>query len=242
MQAEDVAARITDRTRAILLNTPHNPTGAILRRDELEAIADLALKHDLWLISDEVYEDLVFDGNTFLSPLSLPQVADRTIAVASISKSHAAPGMRSGWAVGPKDFCDALLPVSETMLFGNQPFIADMTAAAVRDGSPVAEGMRQRFARRASYLAEQIEAKTPLRVHRPEAGMFALIDVSPLGMDSESFAWALLDQQSVAVMPGSSFGDYMSDWVRLALTIEDAALEKAVERICAFAHLRAAAE
>ncbi len=242
MQAEDVAARITDRTRAILLNTPHNPTGAILRRDELEAIADLALKHDLWLISDEVYEDLVFDGNTFLSPLSLPQVADRTVAVASISKSHAAPGMRSGWAVGPKDFCDALLPVSETMLFGNQPFIADMTAAAVRDGSPVAEGMRQRFARRASYLAEQIEAKTPLRVHRPEAGMFALIDVSPLGMDSESFAWALLDQQSVAVMPGSSFGDYMSDWVRLALTIEDAALEKAVERICAFAHLRAAAE
>lgn len=242
MQAEDVAARITDRTRAILLNTPHNPTGAILRREELEAIAALALEHDLWLISDEVYEDLVFEGSTFLSPLALPEIADRSIAVASISKSHAAPGMRSGWAVGPKSFCDALLPVSETMLFGNQPFIADMTAAAVRSGSPVAEGMRNRFARRATYLAERVEAETPLRVHRPEAGMFALIDVSPLGMDSESFAWALLDQQGVAVMPGSSFGAYMVDWVRVALTVEDAALTRAVDRICAFARLRAAAE
>ncbi len=242
IQAADIAARITDKTRAILLNTPHNPTGAILRRSELEAIAALALDHDLWLISDEVYEDLVFDGHAFLSPLSLAEVADRTIAVSSISKSHAAPGLRSGWAVAPKSFCEALLPVSETMLFGNQPFIADMTAQAIREGSPVAAGMRQRFARRAAYLADRIEAETPLRVHRPEAGMFALLDVSPLAMDCDRFAWALLEEAGVAVMPGSSFGAHMTDWVRLALTIPDAELSRAVDRICNFSRVRAAAE
>ncbi|MCG7625397.1 pyridoxal phosphate-dependent aminotransferase [Epibacterium sp. Ofav1-8] len=235
MQADDVASRITDRTRAILLNTPHNPTGAILRREDLEALADLARAHDLWLISDEVYEDLVFEGSSFLSPLSLPEVADRVIAVSSISKSHAAPGLRSGWAIGPKPFMTALLPVSETMLFGNQPFIADMTEQAVRNGSPVAEGMRQRFARRATYLADRLETETRLRVHRPEAGMFALVNVRPLGMDCDRFAWALLEQAGVAVMPGSSFGEHMQDWVRLALTIDDATLTQAVDRISEFA-------
>ncbi|TNJ42320.1 pyridoxal phosphate-dependent aminotransferase [Phaeobacter sp. B1627] len=235
MQAEDVAERITEKTRAILLNTPHNPTGAILQKQEVEAIAALAVKHDLWLISDEVYEDLVFEGTEFISPLSLPDVADRVIAVASISKSHAAPGLRSGWAIGPKAFMDALLPVSETMLFGNQPFIADMTAAAIREGSPVAAGMAKRYAARAAYLADRLQAETDLRVHRPDAGMFALVDVSPLGMDCDSFAWTLLEQTGVAVMPGSSFGEHMIDWVRIALTIPDDAMAQAVDRISTFA-------
>ncbi len=240
MQAADVAARITPKTRAILLNTPHNPTGAILRREELEAIAALALEHDIWVISDEVYEELVFDDARFLSPLALPELADRCLAVSSISKSHAAPGLRSGWAVGPKSFMDALLPVSETMLFGNQPFIADMTEAAVRAGSPVAAGMAQRYAARARNLAERLEAETVLKVNRPEAGMFALIDASALGMDGDSFAWALLDEAGVAVMPGSSFGAHLDDWVRVALTIDDAAMGRAIERICSFAQGRAA--
>ena len=235
MQSNDLADRITAKTRAILLNTPHNPTGAILRKQELEAIAALAIEHDLWLISDEVYEDLVFDGNEFISPLSLPEVSDRVIAVSSISKSHAAPGMRSGWAIGPKPFMDALLPVSETMLFGNQPFIADMTAAAIRAGSPVAAGMVERYSARAACLAERLHAETNLRVHRPDAGMFALVDVSPLGTDCDTFAWALLEQTGVAVMPGSSFGKHMNDWVRIALTIDDDLMGQAIDRISRFA-------
>ncbi|NIZ14301.1 pyridoxal phosphate-dependent aminotransferase [Phaeobacter sp. HF9A] len=243
MQAEDIAARITPRSRVILLNTPHNPTGAILRRRELEEIAALALEHDLWLISDEVYEDLVFDGAEFLSPLALPEIADRTIVVSSISKSHAAPGLRSGWAVGPKSFTEALLPVSETMLFGNQPFIADMTERALREGSPVAQGMRQRFARRATDLAARLEAETALRVNRPEAGMFALVDAGPLGLTGEDFAWALLDQGNVAVMPGSSFGSCMQSWVRVAVSVDDAVLARAVDRMVEVANRhRAAAE
>jgi len=234
IQASDIAARLTPRSRAILLTTPHNPTGAILTARDLQEIGQLALQHDLWIISDEVYEHLIFEGSDFVSPLSDPALADRVIAVSSISKSHAAPGFRSGWCVGPADFCTALLPVSETMLFGNQPFIADMTEKAIRDGSPVAAGMAARFAARADLLAQRLHAETGLRVHRPEAGMFALIDVSATGMDGEAYAWDLLDH-GVAVMPGSAFGDGLRDWVRVALTIDDADFTTALDRITAHA-------
>ena len=145
--AEDIDARVTPRTRAILLNTPHNPTGAVLRPEDLVAIGEIARRQDLWIISDEVYEELVFDGASFASPFDRAELADRTIVVSSISKSHAAPGFRSGWAVGSAEFAARLLPLSETMLFGNQPFIADMTAAALRAPSTAAAGKPTRCAR-----------------------------------------------------------------------------------------------
>lgn len=234
LQADDVAARITPSTRAIFINTPNNPTGAVLRHDDIAALGELARAHDLWIISDEVYEDLVYGATPFTSPLTFPDLADRVIACASISKSHAAPGFRSGWCVASEDFCERLLPLSETMLFGNQPFIADMTAAAVAAPDMVAAGMRDRLARRASLVAERLDRVDGLRVHRPEAGMFALLDVSATGATGESFAHDLLTAQGVAVMPGASFGRTLSGWVRLGLTIDDARLEEACDRIAAY--------
>ena len=234
MQAADVADRITPRTRALLLTSPHNPTGAILGRSELLELCELARAHDFWIISDEVYEQLVFEGSEFASPLSLADYADRVIAVSSISKSHASPGFRSGWCVGSKAFCDALLPFSETMLFGNQPFIADMTELAIRDGSSVSAGMCARFSRRARRLAQRVEAETALQVHRPEAGMFAMINVAATGMTGDDYAWDLLDH-GVAVMPGSAFSDSLISWVRVALTIDDAEFETALTRLISYA-------
>lgn len=238
MAAADVAARITPRTRVILLTTPHNPTGAILTREDIAALGRLAVEHDLWIISDEVYEDLVFEGSEFVSPLSDPDLAERVVAVSSISKSHAAPGFRSGWCVGSLEFTANLLALSETMLFGNQPFIADMTEQAVREGSDVAAGMRQRFAARAELLAARLERETALRVHRPEAGMFAMVDIAATGLDGESYAFDLLGKTGVAVMPGASFGKTLDTWVRLALTVEDAPFAQAIDRIVAHANAR----
>jgi len=188
MQVADVAARITPRSRVLFLNTPHNPTGAVLRRDDIRALGDLARAHELWIVADEVYEDLVFPGVAFTSPLDLPDLAERVVAAASISKSHAAPGFRSGWCVGPAEFCARLLPLSETMLFGSQPFIADMTALAVGGPSPVAAGMADRFARRAAIIAGALDGVAGLRVHRPEAGMFTLVDIRATGLAGEAFA------------------------------------------------------
>jgi len=234
LQAKDMEPRITPRTRAILLTTPHNPTGAILSPSDIAAIGELAIKHDLWIISDEVYADMVYPGSEFTSPLAHPDIADRVIVVSSISKSHAAPGFRSGWCIASAEFCDALLPVAETMLFGNQPFIADMTAYAVTHGSPVVQGMVERFYARAQRLADRLHAKTDLRVHIPQAGMFAMVDVSSTHLSGSAFAQSLLDDAGVAVMPGASFGDSLETWIRVALTIDDPAFDAAIDRIVDF--------
>jgi len=235
MQASDVAERITLRSRVLFLNTPHNPTGAVLSRADIADLARLAVEHDLWIVSDEVYEDLIFDGADFASPLDDPALANRVVVACSISKSHAAPGFRSGWCVGPADFCDRVLPLSETMLFGNQPFIADMTAQALAARSPVAAGMAARFSHRAALFHDRLDGVAGLRVHRPEAGMFALIDVRDTGMSGQAFAEGLLDTAQVAVMPGESFGHVLAGWLRVSLTQPDEVIETACARIADYA-------
>ncbi|TGD62404.1 pyridoxal phosphate-dependent aminotransferase [Tabrizicola sp. WMC-M-20] len=235
MQAADVAARITPRSRVLFLNTPHNPTGAVLRDEDIAALGEVARAHDLWIVSDEVYEELVFDGTEFVSPLSHPGLADRVIAASSISKSHAAPGFRSGWCVGPGDFISRALPLAETMLFGNQPFLADATADAIAAPSPVARGMAARYAARAQMLAEVLDGVAGLQVHRPDAGMFALLDVRATGLSGEAFALALLEAEGVACMPGESFGDGLAGWLRISLTQPDTVIDEAAARIARFA-------
>jgi arginine:pyruvate transaminase len=234
IQPDDVAARITPRSRVLFLNSPHNPTGAVLSKDDLAALCALAAAHDLWVLCDEVYEDLCFPGVAFASPLDLPEYADRVIVASSISKSHAAPGFRSGWCVGPAEFCTRLLPLSETMLFGSQPFIADMTAAAVSAPSPIAAEMMARFQRRATLIHSALHGAEGLSVHMPQAGMFALLDIRATGLSGDAFARALLAQSKVAVMPGESFGTALAGWVRLSLTQPDDRVQEACTRIRAF--------
>jgi arginine:pyruvate transaminase len=230
--ADDLKRAITPACRALLLNTPHNPSGAVLDAAAIDTIGRVCEEHDLWIISDEVYEELVFDGD-FISPFDTPAFADRVIALSSISKSCAAPGFRSGWAVGPTDFCDAVLPLSEAMLFGNQPFIADMTAYALRNPPDTARRMRVDYQRRASIIAEALGAIEGMKPFRPEAGMFILVDVAGTGLSGEAFAWSLLEA-GVAVMPGSSFGENAAHLIRLSLTVPDEAIIEACARIRQF--------
>ena len=236
--AEAIAEKITPRSRAILLNSPHNPTGAVMSKQGMQDVVDLAEKHDLWILSDEVYDEMVFDGAQFVSPLSFPAVAGRVVVVSSISKSHAAPGFRSGWSVGSAEFTNRLLPLAETMLFGNQPFIADMTAVALSQPSRVAADMRRRFEGRAGRMFARLDGVAGLRVNQPKAGMFVLIDVSSIGLSGEAYAFELLEKTGVAVMPGSAFGAALENWVRVALTVEDTAFDEACRRIAEHALAR----
>lgn len=234
LRPEDLEAAITPDARVLLLNTPHNPSGAVLSRGEIEAIGDICRRHDLWIVSDEVYEDLAF-GAPFASPFDIEALAERTVAVSSISKSHAAPGFRSGWAAGPAEFCRRLLPVAETVLFGNPPFIADATEYALRNDIGTAALMREHYAARASLIASRLNGVGGLRTIQPEAGMFVLVDVQATGLDGHAFAARLLDEQHVAVMPGTSFGHAARNFIRLSLTVPENALTDACERIVAFA-------
>lgn len=235
MQAADLERALTPQCRVLLLNTPHNPTGAVLSAQDIDRIGEVCVRHDLWIVCDEVYEQLAF-GAPFASPFDDPKLADRTIVVSSISKSHAAPGFRSGWAVGPAEFCDALLPVSETMLFGVQPFIADMTAMALNESFDTSARMSQAYLRRARLAQSVLARCDKLQPLMPAAGMFMLVDVSPTGWSGSEFAWRLLAEKQVAVMPGSSFGEQARDFIRISLTVPDAVLQEAMERIAALAN------
>lgn len=239
LRAEDLEAAITPECRVLLLNSPHNPTGTVLDREEIRAIGEVCRRHDLWIVSDEVYEELVYEGS-FASPFDIPELAERVIVTSSISKSHAAPGFRAGWAIGPAEFCRRLLPISESMLFGGQPFIADMTAFALTHDLPTAGIMRQHYSRRAKLLIDQLGRIDGLDPIAPAAGMFLMLDVSGTGLSGDEFARGLLESENVSVMPGSSFGAEATGCVRVSLTVPDAKLQEACNRIARFVVTNAA--
>src|SRR5277367_6168355 len=132
---EALSAAVTPRTRVIWINSPHNPTGAVFTAGEIEAIAALCRRHDLWLISDEVYEDLAF-ARPHVSPWSLPDLAARTVVISSLSKSHAMPGFRFGWIIGPTALTRHLFNLLLCMLYGGPPFIQDGALAALTHELP----------------------------------------------------------------------------------------------------------
>jgi Aspartate/tyrosine/aromatic aminotransferase len=230
LRAEDLEKAITPRSRVLLLNTPHNPTGAVLTAAEIAEIGEVCIRHDLWIVCDEVYEELIFD-KPFASPFDNPELASRAIVVSSISKSHAAPGFRSGWAAGPVEFCERLLPVSETMLFGIQPFIADMTAMAVSGTFETAGIMKANYRRRAEIVRQALKGQNILVPMMPEGGMFLLIDVSATGLTGQDFALRLLEEKHVAVMPGASFGAQAENFIRVSLTVANDLLGTAASRM-----------
>ncbi|HAI32651.1 MAG TPA: aminotransferase, partial [Thalassospira sp.] len=141
----------------------------------------------------------------------------------------------SGWAVGPEELCTKVLPISETILFGNQPFIADATEVALRGNFDTAARMCKSYAARVDMIETELAGCDVLKPGKVSGGMFAMIDVGATGMNGEEFAWGLLDDQNVAVMPGASFGENAKNLIRVALTVPDEELREAIKRIRAFA-------
>jgi arginine:pyruvate transaminase len=227
---EDLESHITPRSRALLLNTPGNPTGAVLSRDEVLAIGKVAWRHDLWIVCDEVYADLTFN-RSFASPFDIPELRERTISVSSISKSHAMPGFRCGWAAGSQGFSDRLLPLAETMLFGSQPFLEDATAFALSNHFDEVDAMRQAYIRRARIVVSGLSNAPRIAARMPEGGMFIMVDVRRTGLSGDAFAMRLLDEENVVTMPGESFGAGGAGHIRIGLTANEADLEEACRRI-----------
>ncbi|MGE3832038.1 MAG: pyridoxal phosphate-dependent aminotransferase [Parvibaculaceae bacterium] len=227
----DLLRHITPKTRALLLNTPGNPTGTVFTRDEIVAIGETCAKHDLWIVSDEVYATLTYGNTVFVSPFDDPRFADRTIVVSSVSKSHAMPGFRCGWIAASEETCERLLPLAETMLFGSQPFLEDATAFALSNQFPEVEAMKQNYERRARALVAGIAGAGSLSARMPEGGMFVMLDVRKTGLSGEDFARRLLAEENVVTMPGESFGAGGAGHVRVALTVDEAQITEACRRI-----------
>lgn len=240
LTAEQLRAAITPRSKVLLLNTPANPTGAVLSAAELDAIGEVCIEHDVWIVCDEVYADLPFDV-PFVSPFDRLHLRERTIAVASISKSHALPGFRTGWAVGSPETAGRLRALGEAILFGSQPFLADAVAEALNSEHPEVAELRTTFQTRARALVAAFEGCTAATARMPEGGMFVMVDIRPTGLSGEEFAWRLMDEEHVVAMPGESFGPGGAGHLRVALTVPVDEMTEACRRIRALAE-RAVAE
>lgn len=228
--AQAIENAITSRTKVLLLNTPSNPTGAVLSVSEIDAIGEVCERHDLWIICDEVYADMTYDA-PFCSPFDRPHLRDRTLAVSSISKSHALPGFRAGWVASHPDVTPRLILVAEAMLFGSQPFIEDALAVALNEKHPEVERLRVAFRERAETLIKSFEGSKAITARMPEGGMFVMLDVRKTKLTGEQFAWQLLKEKNVSVMPGESFGNGGAGHIRIALTVDSVILRDACARI-----------
>ena len=233
----DIAAigrALAPDTRAILVNTPNNPTGAVYEPARLEALAELCIRRDLWLISDELYEGQVHSG-AHLSPRDLPGMAERTLVVGSLSKSHAMTGSRIGWIVGPEEAVARLGELATTTTYGLPGYIQDAGLHALTEGAAIETAIAARYRRRAEAALEALGNAPGIRAVAPQGGMYLMLDIRPTGLSGTDFAARLLGAERIAVMPGESFGTAAAGHVRVALTVPEAALRAALGRIAGFA-------
>jgi arginine:pyruvate transaminase len=234
LDLDSVAGAVGPRTRVVWINSPHNPTGAVFTAEEIAGVAEICRKHDLWLVSDEVYEDLAF-ARPHLSPWSLPDMAERTVVVSSLSKSHAMPGFRLGWVIGPPELSRHLFTLLLSMTYGTPPFIQEGALAALSGELPEVAALREDYRRRAELMSGILSAAPNCRVIPPEGGMFVLLDVRATGLAARPFASALLESEDVAVLPCDAFGPSAAGHLRISLTEPDHRLAEAGHRIVRFA-------
>jgi arginine:pyruvate transaminase len=234
LDVNEVAAAVTECTRAIVLTTPHNPTGACMPAETLAALGELCREHELWLISDEVYGSLLFGGRTHASVLAVDGAEERVAGISSLSKSHAMTGWRTGWAVVPEALVTRLVLLLDCMLFGSPPFIADAATAALRDADAATAEMRAAYESRAHVVA-RLDGQAGLRCHVPQGGMFIMLDVRACGISATEFAQRLLETEGVSVLPIEAFGPSGAGHVRIALSAGEDVLAEGCSRIARFA-------
>ena len=219
---------IEPNTRAILINTPNNPTGAVYTRAHLEAIADICRRHDLWLLSDEVYWTIAHGEH--ISPRSLPGMAERTLVINSMSKSHGMTGWRIGWLTGPEPLITQLISLNLVSTYGLPDFVSRAAIEALENDWGVEEIARIYDTRRLAFL-DAIRGINGITVRGSEGGMYVMLDIRAVEPDDEAFAWGLLNAEKVAVMPGSSFGDAASGCIRISLCQPEPLLHEAAARL-----------
>ncbi len=230
---EAVAASVRPETRALFYANPCNPTGIVYSRDELEGLAAIAREHDLWVVSDEVYGALTFE-KPHIPMASLSGMAERTITLSSVSKSHAMTGWRVGWMIGPQDMVVHAEKLALCMLYGAPGFSQAAATAALTVCRDATNSMRNIYRRRRDLAIDLLRTAPALRVLPAEAGMFLVVDVSGTGMDGHAFSWALYEATGVSVLGGSAFSDTIGHCVRLSFTVSDEELRAGCERIVHF--------
>ncbi len=236
VDAGELERRVTPRTRVLMVNAPHNPTGGIIPRAELPAIADFARRHGLVVITDEIYGDLQYDGD-FASIAALPGMADRTIVVDGLSKNFAMTGWRLGYALVPAEHAPAFERFATHNFSCTSTFVQLGALAALTGPDDAVVESRRRYAVRAARVTAALDALPGVACHTPGGAFYAFPDLRELlagtGLTSRDVSARALEQFDVAVLPGSAFGPGGEGFLRLAYLQPDDVLDRGLERLAA---------
>ncbi len=225
-------AAITPRTRALFFATPNNPSGVILSETDLAAIGELARRHTLWVVADEVYAGLAPGGRVPSLAAILP---DQVVTISSLSKSHSMPGWRAGWLVGPRQLVVHAEAMAQCMLFGLPGFIQEAAVTALSVSDAAESRIRDYCAARRDFLVAGLSGIRGLKCFVPDAGMFCLVDVRGTGLSGYDFMSKLYRTERVSVLDGGAFGRETSGFVRVCFAADEELLRQAIIRIRRFA-------
>ena len=230
---DEIFASITDNTVAVMVNSPCNPVGDILSCRVIDGIAKIAKEKNLLVISDEVYSSLVFDGAKVESVLSRPGMANRTILIDSCSKRFAMTGWRVGFAVAPKDIISRMTKMQENVA-ACAPLPSQYAAIKAYSGDYDYSYIQKEYEQRRNLVYHSLCEIIGLKPIKPEATFYCFVDISETGLDSEEFAYKLLERKHVAVVPGKAYGEQYGNYIRVAFTLENVLLERAMSRLNEF--------
>ena len=226
-----LAAAITARTRAIFFATPNNPSGVILSDGDLAALGDLARRHALWMVADEVYAGLAPGGRV---PSLAAELPEQVVTISSLSKSHAMPGWRAGWLVGPRQLVIHAEAMAQCMLFGLPGFVQEAAVTALSVAPAAESRIREYCAMRREFLLAGLAGLRGVNCFVPDAGMFLLMDVRGTGLSGYDFMCELYRTERVSVLDGGAFGRETSGFVRVCFAADEELLRRAIERIRRF--------
>ena len=232
LTAEELEAAITPKTKILVLPFPNNPTGAIMERKDLEAIAEVIIRHDLFVMSDEIYSELSYNQK-HVSIASLPGMKERTITINGFSKSHAMTGWRLGYACGPEEIIQQMLKIHQFAIMCAPTTSQYAAVEAMKNGDADVEMMRDEYNGRRRYLLKRFQ-EMGLTCFEPFGAFYVFPCIKEFGMTSEDFATALLQDQKVAVVPGTAFGDCGEGYIRISYAYSLENLKIAIGRIEAF--------
>src|ERR1700726_4049799 len=229
LRAEDFENAMTPRTKMLILNTPGNPTGAVYTREELQAIVDVATEEDIYILSDEIYEKLIYDDAQHHSIASLSKAAyDLTITVNGFSKSYAMTGWRLGYLAAPDAIAKAVDSIQSHTTANPSSFSQRGALVALRGDQQALADMREEFDMRRNYMFDRISKIPNVTAVKPQGAFYVLVNISQLGLTSQNFSDRLLSKANVAVIPGAAFGDDRT--IRLSYATSIDVIKKGLDR------------
>ena len=230
LTAEELEAAITPKSKALILSFPNNPTGAVMTKEDLEAIAEVIVRHDLLVITDEIYSELSYTGKKHYSLIDLPGMVERTIYINGFSKAYAMTGWRLGYCCGPEEILAQMVKIHQFAIMAAPTMSQYAGTMALKNGASDVEMMRDSYNQRRRYLMAELE-RLGIPCFEPFGAFYIFPNISQFGLSSEEFATRLIREHKVAVVPGSAFGQSGEGFVRVSYAYSIEELKQAFERI-----------